>query len=278
VHLAYFDSEQGIAEAKAEIFDGLEPGGSAVLNRDNKWFELLSGRARAKGARVVSFGSHRQADIRLDRVALQEDGSTVQAELLGEAVAYRVGAPGKHLVQNSLAVLATAHVLQADLTRVLLALAKFRAPKGRGERLPLQHPAGAFTLIDESYNANPASMRAALALLGQANPQGRGRRIAVLGDMLELGEAAPAQHRSLMPALEESGADLVFLAGPMMAALWRDLPDARRGAYAGSAAELEPILLQAVGPGDVVMMKASLGTRLGPVVDALKRRFSPEAA
>ena len=278
VHLAYFDSEQGIAEAKAEIFEGLEPGGSAVLNRDNKWFELLSERARANGAGVISFGSHRQADIRLDRVALQEDGSTVQAELLGEAVAYRVGAPGKHLVQNSLAVLATAHVLQADLTRVLLALAKFRAPKGRGERLPLQHPAGAFTLIDESYNANPASMRAALALLGQANPQGRGRRIAVLGDMLELGEAAPAQHRGLAPVLEESGADLVFLAGPMMAELWRDLPDARRGAYAGSAAELEPILLKAVGPGDVVMMKASLGTRLGPVVDALKRRFSPEAA
>jgi UDP-N-acetylmuramoyl-tripeptide--D-alanyl-D-alanine ligase len=279
VHLAHFDDgERGIAEAKAEIFEGLEPAGFAVLNRDNTWFDLLSERARAHGARIVSFGTHKEADIRLDRVALQENGSTVQAMLRGEVLAYRVGAPGKHLVQNSLAVLAAAHVHQADLTRVLLTLANFRAPKGRGERLPLLHPAGAFTLIDESYNANPASMRAALALLGQASPKGRGRRIAVLGDLLELGEAAPAQHRGLAPALNESGADLVFLAGPMMAELWRHLPDERRGAYAGSAAELEPILLQAIGPGDVIMMKASLGTRLGPVVDALKRRFSPEAA
>jgi UDP-N-acetylmuramyl pentapeptide synthase len=276
VHLAYFEGERGIAEAKAEIFEGLEPEGYAVLNRDNRWFDLLSERARAHRARIVSFGSHRKADIRLDRVALQEDGSSVQAEVLGEAVAYRVGAPGRHLVQNSLAVLATAHVLQVDLAGVLLALARFRAPKGRGERLPLQHPAGAFTLIDESYNANPASMRAALALLGQASPQGRGRRIAVLGDMLELGEAASAQHRGLASAVNEAGADLVFLAGPMMAELWRDLPDERRGAYAGSAAELEPILLQAIGPGDVIMMKASLGTRLGPLVDAVKRRFAPE--
>ena len=121
-------------------------------------------------------------------------------------------------------------------------------------------------------------MRAALALLGQASPEGRGRRIAVLGDMLELGEAASAQHRGLAPAVEQSHADLVFLAGPLMAELWRDLPEARRGAYAESAAELEPILLKAIGPGDVIMMKASLGTRLGPVVEAVKRHFAPRAA
>ena len=278
VHLAYFEGEQAIAEAKAEIFEGIEPGGTAILNRDNKWFDLLGQRARAHGARIVSFGSHPEADVRLERAALQEDGSSIQAVLFGQPVTYRLGAPGKHLVQNSLAVVAAAHALEADVARVLLALAKFRAPKGRGERLPLTHPAGIFTLIDESYNANPASMRAALALLGQANPQGRGRRIAVLGDMLELGEAASTQHRGLAPAVRESGADLVFLAGPMMAELWRDLPDERRGAYAESAAELEPILLKSIGPGDVIMMKASLGTRLGPVVDAVKRRFAPEAA
>jgi UDP-N-acetylmuramyl pentapeptide synthase len=180
-------------------------------------------------------------------------------------------------VQNSLAVLAACHALGADLGRVMLALARFRAPRGRGERLSLMHAAGPFTLIDESYNANPASMRAALALLGHARPKGRGRRIAVLGDMLELGGAAPSQHSGLGPAVADSGADLVFLAGPLMRELWRDLPDERRGAYAESVAEIEPILLDAIGPGDVIMMKASLGTRLGPLVEAVKRRFPASA-
>jgi UDP-N-acetylmuramyl pentapeptide synthase len=180
------------------------------------------------------------------------------------------------LVQNSLSVLAAARELGADVAQVMMALAEFRAPRGRGERLTLQHRSGPFTLIDESYNANPASTRAALALLGQTKPRGRGRRIAVLGDMRELGETAPALHRGLLPAVEESGADMVFLAGPLMANLWQALPDRRRGAYAASAAELEPILLEAIGPGDVVMIKASLGTGLGPVVQALGRYFAGE--
>ncbi len=277
VHLEYFESEAGIAEAKAEIFEGLEENGVAVLNRDNAWFELLAERARAHGARVVTFGEHASADVRLVRVALKEDGSCVGAELFGTPVAYRLGAPGRHLVENSLAVLAACHALDADMARVVLALAEFRAPKGRGQRLRLSHPSGPFTLIDESYNANPASMRAALALLGQTSPDGRGRRIAVLGDMLELGDAGSSLHRGLGPAVAESGADLVFLAGPQMADLWQDLPDQRRGAYAEKAADLEPILLETVGPGDVLMMKASLGSRLGPVVEAVKRYFSGES-
>jgi UDP-N-acetylmuramoyl-tripeptide--D-alanyl-D-alanine ligase len=273
VHLAFFESEAAIAEAKAEIFEGLESQGIAVLNRDNAWFEFLAERAAAHGAHIVSFGEHRSADVRLERASLSEDGSSVQAVLAGETVTYRLGAPGRHLVQNSLAVLAAAHALGADMTRVMLSLAHFRAPKGRGERLQLHHPSGLFTLIDESYNANPASTQAALALLGQSKPEGRGRRIAVLGDMLELGEKAPSLHRGLLPAVEESAADLVFLAGPLMQGLWQDLPDRRRGAYAASAAELEPILTATIGPGDVIMMKASLGTGLGPVVNALKRYF-----
>jgi UDP-N-acetylmuramyl pentapeptide synthase len=135
------------------------------------------------------------------------------------------------------------------------------------------HPSGAFTLIDESYNANPASMRAALRLLGQMRPGEGGRRIAVLGDMLELGEGAAGEHRRLAVAVEEAEADLVFLAGPLMQSLWRDLPPGRRGAYAETAAELESPLLEAVGRGDILMIKASLGTRLGAIVDALKGRF-----
>ena len=276
VHLAFFQSEAAIAEAKAEIFEGLEPGGTAVLNRDNGWFHLLAQRARAHGARILSFGEDPTADIRLEHVSLREDGSSVRASLAGETLTYRLGAPGRHLVQNSLAVIAAAHAIGADLPQVMLALADFRAPKGRGERIPLQHPAGPFTLIDESYNANPASMRAALALLAQAQPRGRGRRIAVLGDMLELGDDAPALHRNLAPAVDAAGADLVFLAGPVMESLWRVLPEARRGAYADSAAALEPILLEAIGPGDVIMVKASLGTRLGALVESLRRRFPAE--
>ena len=278
VHLAHFESEAAIAEAKAEIFEGLVPGGTAVLNRDNRWFDLLAARARQRGARVVAFGEHAQADVRLERVALKDNGSSVQALLFGERIAYWLGAPGRHLVQNSLAVIAACQAAGADMARVLPALRGFQAPRGRGERITLAHPSGRFTLIDESYNANPASMRAALALLGQAAPRGRGRRIAVLGDMLELGEAAARFHRGLAPAVGESGADIVFLAGPSMKQLWQDLPEARRGAYAESAAEIEPILLETIGPGDVIMIKASLGTRLGPLVEAVKRRFPADAA
>jgi len=277
VHLAFFSDEAAIAEAKAEVFEGLEPGGTAVLNRDNRWFDLLAARAAENGARIVSFGEHSAADIRLVGVSLGATSSDVEAASGDRRFAYRLGAPGRHIVQNSLAVLAALLAVGADSGKALPALAAFRAPKGRGERIALRHPSGPFTLIDESYNANPASMRAALRLLGQAAPGARGRRIAVLGDMLELGERAADAHRGLAPAVEEAGADLVFLAGPLMQGLWRDLPESRRGAYAESAAELESPLLEAVGPGDVVMMKASLGTRLGPLVDALKRRFAAEA-
>jgi UDP-N-acetylmuramyl pentapeptide synthase len=174
-------------------------------------------------------------------------------------------------------VLAAAHAIGADIARVLPAFREFRAPKGRGERHELEHPRGTFTLIDESYNANPASMRAALALLRQSKPGPGGRRIAVLGDMRELGNTSAEQHRELAEAVAESGADLVFLAGPDMQALWRDLPDVRRGAYAETAGALESDIVEAVGPGDVVMIKASLGTRLGPVVEALKKQFLAEA-
>jgi UDP-N-acetylmuramyl pentapeptide synthase len=167
--------------------------------------------------------------------------------------------------------------LGTDLARGMLALADFRAPKGRGERLTLFHPAGAFTLLDESYNASPASMRAALALLGAASPDDRGRRIAVLGDMRELGPAAADLHRELAGPVGESQADAVFLVGPLMQNLWQALPEARRGAYAEDASAMQPILLDAIGPGDVVMVKASLGTRLGALVEALKQRFAAES-
>ena len=278
VHLANFSGEEEIAEAKAEVFEGLTPGGHAVVNRDNRWFELLARRAGERSARLISFGEHPSADVRLIRIRSGEDGSEIEASFSGEPLTYRLGAPGRHLAQNSLAVIAAAHALGVDAARISAALEKFRPAKGRGERFRLSHPAGDFTLIDESYNANPASMRAALALLGDARPAPGGRKIAVLGDMLELGPQSPELHRGLGAAIAAAGADLVFLAGPDMESLWRDLPETRRGAYAENAGALEPILLEAVAPGDVVMIKASFGTRLSPVAEAMKRRFAPNAA
>jgi UDP-N-acetylmuramoyl-tripeptide--D-alanyl-D-alanine ligase len=278
VHTQFFASVAEIAEAKAEIFDGLEAGGTAILNRDNRWFDLLRRRAEARGARIVSFGEHAEADVRLEQVRLNEESSEIEARLSGTRVHCRLGAPGRHLAMNALAVLAAAQALGADLGRAAAALARFRPPPGRGQRFRLMHEDGPFLLIDESYNANPSSMRAALALLAHAAPVGSGRRIAVLGDMLELGEQAAALHAELAEPLAAAKADLVFLAGPLMKSLWQALPDRCRGAYAEQADALGPILSRALRPGDVVMVKASAGTRLKPIVETLKRRCAPDMA
>jgi UDP-N-acetylmuramoyl-tripeptide--D-alanyl-D-alanine ligase len=193
-------------------------------------------------------------------------------------VTYKIGAPGRHLVMNSLAVLAAAQLAGADLARAALALARQAPAARRGTRVALELPGGPALLIDESYNANPASMRAALALLGQAPVGAGGRRIAVLGDMLELGAAAEAFHRDLVGPVGEHAIDLVFCAGPLMAALWQALPTGRRGGYAMTAAELEPQVVAAVRAGDVLMVKASAGSRMGPIVKTLERRYSVTAA
>jgi UDP-N-acetylmuramoyl-tripeptide--D-alanyl-D-alanine ligase len=272
-HLEFFDSEMAIAEAKAEIFEGLEPGGTAVINRDNRWFDLLCRRAAESQARILSFGAHEEADIRLIHAEHDEDGSRIEVVVEGETLHYAFGVPGRHLVMNSLAVLAAAHALGLDLGRACKAFAGVLALKGRGERIVLQLGEGQASLIDESYNANPASMRAALAVLAQVKPRGSGRRIAVLGDMLELGAETDRLHAELAEPLLGAGADLVFLAGPVMKSLWQVLPERCRGAYAEQASGLEAILPGVIGPGDVVMVKASAGTRLGPVADALVRQF-----
>jgi len=279
VHLEYFGSLEKIADAKAEIFAGIEPGGAAVLNRDNAQFARLAAAARAAGvARIVPFGEHKEADARLMRCALQPDSSTVEARILGQPVTYKLGAPGRHLVLNSLAVLAACALAGADLAKAALALAQLKPAVGRGARASLNVPGGSALLIDESYNANPASMRAAIALLGQAPVGARGRRIAVLGDMLELGQQGPAMHAGLAEAIAAAKIDLVFCSGPLMAALWQALPSGARGGYAETAAALEPAVLNAIGDGDAVMVKGSLGSKMGPIVKALERRFPRQDA
>ena len=249
VHLEYFGSVEKIADAKAEIFAGLEPGGAAVLNSDNGQYDHLVAAAKRAGvARIVSFGEDENADAFLVRYSLQPDASTVEAIILGEPVTYKLGAPGRHLVQNSLAVLAAAALAGADLALAALALAQFKPAVGRGARFTMQVPGGKALLIDESYNANPASMAAAIALLGQAPISGQGRRIAVLGDMLELGPEGESLHRGLAPALAagERRPRLLFratdaraLAGPSLHAPGRLCRD-RGGAGAGRARRHPP--------------------------------------
>ncbi len=279
VHLEFFDSVAAIADAKAEIFLGLEPDGAAVINRDNPHYERLRRHAREAGVhRIVSFGENARADARLVKCALQPDSSTVEAKILGLPVTYKIGAPGRHLVMNSLAVLAAAHLAGADLARAALALAQQAPAAGRGTRIVLALPEGPALVIDESYNANPTSMRAALALLGQAQTAPGGRRIAVLGDMLELGRTAEELHAALAEPIRDNAVDLVYCAGPLMAALWQALPSTVRGGYASSAVELEPQVVAAVRSGDALMVKASAGSRMGPVVKALARRYSDNPA
>src|SRR5262245_17103655 len=278
VHLEFFGSVEAIADAKAEIFLGIESGGAAVINRDNAQFARLAESAKRAGvARIVSFGEHAQADARLLQCSLQSDGSTVQARILGTDVTYKLGAAGRHLVLNSLSVLAAVALVGADLALAALALAELRPPTGRGARATLDLPGGTALLIDESYNANPASMRAALALLGHADVGPRGRRIAVLGDMLELGPRGADLHRELAQAVLAHEVDLVFCCGPLMRALWEALPSGRQGGYAEASAGLESHVLSAIQPGDAIMVKGSLGSRMAPIVKALQTRYRREA-
>ncbi len=278
VHAANFSSEEAIADAKAEILVGIEPGGTAILNRDNRYFARLATAAREAGVhRILGFGELPGADIRLIHADLEAEGSTVKAEMLAKPITYRIGAAGKHLVMNSLAVLAAAAELGADVGAAAAALASFGAPAGRGARHMLTVGAGTALLIDEAYNANPTSMRAAFAVLRLAPVTGEGRRIAVLGDMLELGDAAADLHAGLAEDLAREGIDVVHCCGPLMRSLYEALPETRRGVYADASSGLESAILSGVRPGDAIMVKGSNGSRMAPIVAGLKARFASAA-
>jgi UDP-N-acetylmuramoyl-tripeptide--D-alanyl-D-alanine ligase len=281
VHLEFFDSVEDIARAKGEIFLGLRPGGVAIINRDNPHFALLADLAQAAGAeRIIGFGEHADAEVRLERVALKANCSCVAASIMDVPMSYKLGAPGRHMVQNSLAVMAAVSALDGDLAKAGLALAQTGAPKGRGtrHRLIVADHGDPAVLIDESYNANPASMRAAIALLGDSSPGKGGRRIAVLGDMRELGDQASLMHADLADSVAAAGIDAVFLAGPLMASLRDALPHRCLGGYAETADDLQALLFDSIGPGDVVMVKGSNASRMGPLVEALKVRFDSDRA
>jgi len=272
VHLQFFASVAGIAEAKAEIFAGLDAGGTAVLNRDNAFFDLLQRRAREVRARIVSFGRHVDADVRPEVWALGADGSDIVVRVGGKRIAYRLAAPGAHIAQNSLAVVAALFALGADVEAAVPALAGITAAKGRGARRELSLEDGALLLIDESYNANPASMRSALAAMATVPRQRFKRRIAVLGDMLELGDDSARLHEDLKEPVDAAEVDLVFACGLHMQRLYAALPNARRGEWGPTSQDILGPLVAAVHGGDVVMIKGSLGSRMEPLVEALVRK------
>ena len=269
VHLAFFDSVAAIADAKAEIFEGMGEGGFAVLNQETPYFERMAAAARRRGIAVHGFGESGGPWARLVEYAARPGGATVTADIAGKEVRYEIGAVGRHWAMNSVAVLAAAEILGADLEGAARALARLTLPKGRGARHTISTGAGSFTLIDESYNANPASVCAAFETLAAATPAPGGRRIAVLGDMRELGADAGAMHADLARDVIAARIDLVLTAGPDMARLHEALPAPLRGEHAADAGAIVAPAVAAVGAGDVVMVKGSLATGMGRVVEAL---------
>jgi UDP-N-acetylmuramoyl-tripeptide--D-alanyl-D-alanine ligase len=262
-HLEFFGTCEAIADAKSEIFEGLLPGGAALIPADSPYAERLKARARqAQVSRIVSFGE--AGDAKLLSFTAEGEGMRVKADILGRAVDCHVGAPGAHIAQNVVGALAAVALLDGDVLNAAAALKNFTALKGRGARFE----AAGIQVIDESYNANPASMAAALALLGASS----GRKIAVLGDMLEMGEGGVAHHAGLAAPIDANHVDMVFASGAQMKALWDALPAKRRGAYAETSAALLPQVLAALQAGDTVLVKGSNGAKMSVIVDALKAK------
>jgi UDP-N-acetylmuramoyl-tripeptide--D-alanyl-D-alanine ligase len=268
VHTENFeDGEAGVARAKAEIFDGLQPGGVAVLNADNRWFELLKAEAGKAGAVIRTFGSAEGCDARLIDFQAAGDHAVVQARFHGKGLDFPILQTGLHWGLNSMAVLLMLEALDVDLGQGLAALGSFEPLTGRGAETEVVLAGGHFTVIDESYNANPISMESAIRTLGARKTSGR--RIVALTDMLELGPEAARFHADLAKPLDLAGVDLVFAAGPLMKSLFDALPSTRRGAYAETAADLAPQVARAAEPGDLVMVKGSNGSKAGLVAQAL---------
>lgn len=271
VHIEGFaDGEAGVAREKAAIFEGLEPGGIAVINGDNPWTRLLGEVAREHGAEVRLFGSAADHDARLLDFQPDAEGATVSATFEGQGLEFRLRQSGYHWGLNSLAVLTVLRAMDVPLDVALAALAGFSPLAGRGQvRRVRLATGGAFTLIDESYNANPLSMTAGFRSLGaRAVPEG-GRRVVFLTDMLELGHQAGAMHAGLAAPLAEAGVDAVHTAGPMMRHLHDALPSARRGVWRETAAQLANEVAGLVRDNDTVMVKGSNGSRASQIATAL---------
>jgi UDP-N-acetylmuramoyl-tripeptide--D-alanyl-D-alanine ligase len=269
-HLGFFPSVEAIADAKAEIFAGMESRGAAVLNRDNPHYARLAAAARACGiTRILGFGTQADASVKLIDSHLYATASAVTASVMGEIVDYCIAIPGQHWVMNSLAVLGAVAAAGGDVGAAAAAMSSLAPLDGRGRRHKIAVGDGTAELIDESYNASPAAMRAAIAVLGATIPGKGGRRIAVLGDMLELGEDAARLHVELAPLLIDAGVALVFTVGANMRTLYDALPKRLHGGHAASSTALAEIVARRLRPGDIVTVKGSFGSRMADVVKRL---------
>ncbi|HEX2020235.1 MAG TPA: UDP-N-acetylmuramoylalanyl-D-glutamyl-2,6-diaminopimelate--D-alanyl-D-alanine ligase [Aurantimonas sp.] len=277
-HLGHFRDLDEIAEAKAEIFEGLVPDGTAILNADDPHCGRLAAMARAAGVtRIATFGQAAGTDFRLTSIEPAPDGGRMSAVVAAEEARVQLASSGRHMAQNVLAVLGAAKLAGADVQAVAAALGSWRAVKGRGARHRLAHPGGGtITLIDDSYNANPASMRAALDVLKSEAVGEGGRRIAVIGDMLELGSHAASLHAELADAVEAAGVERVYMAGEEMKALDDVLENRVPREWHDSVDELLESLLKEAHAGDVIMVKASKSIGFGPLVERIIARLQPE--
>jgi UDP-N-acetylmuramoyl-tripeptide--D-alanyl-D-alanine ligase len=262
-HLEFFGNCESIADAKSEIFEELASGGAALIPADSAYAERLSARAKQAGVGTLArFGRAPGCEAMLLSHEADGEGMRLKADIFGTLVDCRIGAPGEHIAANAVGALGMIALSGGDVLNAAAALKNFTALKGRGARFV----AGQIAVIDESYNANPASMAAALSVLANA----KGRKIAVLGDMLEMGEGGVAHHAALAGPIEENKVDLVFTAGTQMHALWEALGSSRRGAHALHSADLLPQLMAALKPGDTVLVKGSNGAKMSVIVDALR--------
>ena len=272
-HLEFFSGLEAIAAAKAEIMESMGPQSTIVLNRDNAAFAQLFAAAQKQGiGRIITFGEHESADCRLIQYVPEEGGAQIEARILEVPLHYHLGALGKHWAINSLASIAAVTVAGVDLANAAASLAHFHEPEGRGKLLRMPWRKEHITLMDDCYNANPASITSALAKLADVHHAMApgGRKIVALGDMLELGETSPQLHHALLAPILAQGVDLVFAAGEMMKHLYDGLPDVLKGGYAANAAELAPLVARGIKPDDVVLIKGSRGSRMDIVRDALQ--------
>ncbi|MBS8228222.1 UDP-N-acetylmuramoyl-tripeptide--D-alanyl-D-alanine ligase [Vannielia litorea] len=278
-HMAAFGSLEGIAREKASIFEGLASGGVAVINGDLETTPILRAAAEAAGADVVSFG--KAGEFALGKVVLTEGQTVAEAKLAGRSAVFKLTTPGTHFAMNALGALAVVQGLGADTGLATADLSKWTPYEGRGAREEITtDPAragGFLTLFDDSYNANPASMAASLEMLAATEPRDgigrvrKGRRIAVIGDMLELGWEEKALHAALAGLEAMEAIDTVHTVGPLSHALHAALPEDQRGHHASDGAAMAREVSRLVDAGDVVLVKASLGTGLARVVDAIRK-------
>ncbi|MFD2206337.1 UDP-N-acetylmuramoyl-tripeptide--D-alanyl-D-alanine ligase [Kiloniella antarctica] len=272
VHFEFFKSIEEIAQAKCEIFEAMDNSGVAVLNKDHPLFELMAESAKENGVQnIIGFGEHPQSDARLIGYELFAEYSRVQADISGSVVDYTISNPGFHWILNSLAALAAIQAIGADVSKAAADLSTLHGLAGRGEKTLLALENGdSFELIDDSYNASPVSVRAAINVLANATPRESGRRIVVLGDMLELGSKSRKIHADLAGPINVSGIDLVFTCGAHMEALHEALPAEIRGVHKKNSTELAAIIADIVQANDVVSVKGSLGSRMSVIIDRLK--------